>query len=268
MVQATNRAGLLRREARLFTLGLLLCVSSLSACGGAEPRALSPASGEVLYRGLFFGQGEVTEQVPELREMFEWQANLEPAQRAALTEFMDQVVAVIDRTQPGFFPEFAAAMQSGDHNRISRMTQRATGVTVAALAEIPSIADWRAQIGKNREVVQQELLRLHNEGRISEGELKAAHKQLALMAAADGELGGQVLANSSWSRGLALAVVVAVAAYVVYPTPLALAVVVVAAYAWAWTPVAADTEGHMQREVIIDAIATHLAIPEATAGGN
>lgn len=251
------------------TLSACLLLSLfVSACGTDAPTGPRPvpsqatavaadwtAGGESMYRGIFFGQGQITQDVPELGDAFAWRGTMDETQRAALDSFVDDLTATIHRTAPGFFDEFERVMRGGDHVAISDMMDRAGDVTLQAMDHVPGVEDWQKRLETERDAVQKELVRLHDEGALSAEDVDAVRAQYDLLIAAGSGAQAQQ-GRSKWSRGWALAVVVAVALAVVYPPALAVALAVVVAYAWAWSPKAATT-AELDREQVVHAIATH-----------
>jgi SdpC family antimicrobial peptide len=273
------------RQALFRGSALTLCAAHLlwvfvSACGPVvAPHSRQRASGEALYRGIFFGEGDIVASVPELRGTFEWQTMLDSTQRKAVHEFVDQLIPAIRQTDPAFLDAFGDALQSGDHLRIDRMVERANEVTVTALDRIPAVANWRAELANNQAAVQAELIRLHNAGTLSQADVEAASAQLSLMVAAKDDLRAAQAGAMELSRGWALAVVVGLAIVVGYPPlVLAVALVVFIAYAWAWggggpggshppkkmgAGAGSVGAGTLHRDQIIDALATRLAMTPA-----
>ncbi|HEX6372102.1 MAG TPA: hypothetical protein VF006_24475 [Longimicrobium sp.] len=255
------------------TLLLALFVSACGADAPTGPRAASvqataaaadwTTGGESIYRGVFFGQGQVTQDVPELADAFAWRGTMDETQRAALDSFVDDLTATIQKTSPGFFEEFDRVMRSGDHVMIADMMDRAGDVTLRAMDQVPGVEDWQKRLETERDAVQKELIRMHDEGKMSAEDVDAVRAQYDLLVAAGSGAQAQ-MGRSKWSRGWALAVAVALAVAIVYPPALAVALAVVVAYAWAWSPRAAST-AELDREQVVHAIATRLDAASAEA---
>ena len=130
--------------ALLLPLSFILGCSPYSEPIGPPSLAASPArqiySGEALFRGIAFGQGEVGSKLTEI-----WPDGgaegiaKTPAQAIAVRGFIDETVRSIRKTDPTFFERFAAATQSGDHFKVDRAINEAVNqVQVVASAHKPT----------------------------------------------------------------------------------------------------------------------------------
>ena len=113
-----------RRRTRIIAY-LTLCAFAMSACASDGPVApsphVTPIDGEVLFRGLVFGEGAVARTFPEIwggKQIDDpsWTAE----QREAVVKTKTALVADMRTADPQFFDRYAAALQSGDRLRIER----------------------------------------------------------------------------------------------------------------------------------------------------
>lgn len=89
----------------------------------AQTRVAAPqGDGEALFRAVFFLEGSLAEQVPELKRLKSLEAwrRLTPRQQQAVRAFQSRLVQEIRKARPKFFQEFERDMRSGDRPRISR----------------------------------------------------------------------------------------------------------------------------------------------------
>ena len=108
---------------------LLLGTSHQSAASSQAPTAKrTPAvahySGEAIYRGLFWGEGDVAQLVGGRT------VTLSPG----LADVRDTLIGVIKTDDPGFFDRFGIVMQSGNRPKIDRTITDTWNVTSTALS--------------------------------------------------------------------------------------------------------------------------------------
>lgn len=101
---------------KLLTSLLVICLIA-TGCGvqGNGQRASRTYSGEELYRGLFFGEGEVAGLVPEFwGEMHQALENVSADDLERIQGVRDQIIAEIDASFPGYFSSFSSDLHSGN----------------------------------------------------------------------------------------------------------------------------------------------------------
>lgn len=105
---------------------LTLALTSLSPVtpAAAGPRRTAPqrSDGERLFRAIFFLEGPMADEIPELRRLKSMEAfrKLTPRQEQAVRSFQTRLVRELATANPSLFPDFEKALQSGDRARISR----------------------------------------------------------------------------------------------------------------------------------------------------
>jgi SdpC family antimicrobial peptide len=101
---------------------LLILSNLLYAC--TSPNATPSAktfSGQELFSGLYFGQGEVSEMLPEVWQHPEVTAlKAQDGVPAKLKAVSQDLIKKIDQVNPDFFKNFAAGMQSGQHLKVQK----------------------------------------------------------------------------------------------------------------------------------------------------
>jgi len=77
-------------------------------------------SGEDLFRGIFFAEGEVAAKIPPIMRLrgAYGLSQLNEKQRQAVRTLEDSLIAALKRGDSGYFVDFQAEIQSGDHFRI------------------------------------------------------------------------------------------------------------------------------------------------------
>ena len=114
-----------RRRRTQIIAYLTLCTFAMSACASEGPvapsRHVTPIDGEVLFRGLVFGEGAVAKIFPEIwggKEIDDPSWTTE--QRDAVVTTKTALIADMRTADPQFFDRYAASLQSGDRLRIER----------------------------------------------------------------------------------------------------------------------------------------------------
>jgi SdpC family antimicrobial peptide len=126
---------------RAVTLALVLTVvfagispAARAAAGQIRPSAERP-DGERLFRAIFFLEGPLSDQIPELRRLKSIDAfrKITPQAREALRAFQTRLVREMRANNPKFFESFETALQSGDRTKISRALGNASTTAKDAL---------------------------------------------------------------------------------------------------------------------------------------
>jgi SdpC family antimicrobial peptide len=94
-----------------------LTAVALMGCGTTSTTVQGRTfTGQEIFVGLFFGEGEVGGKLPELWEGESLSSKAAtPAEARDLEAFEARIVADLERSEPGFLDRFGTAMQSGDH---------------------------------------------------------------------------------------------------------------------------------------------------------
>lgn len=106
------------------------------SCQSPEARNSQVAnySGEELFSGLFFGEGEVVTLVPELYDRSQLKNYLiNQEEIEAFKSFQSKAIATIQNNNPGFFESFKKDMTSGNHVQISNALKTSSAVLVKAV---------------------------------------------------------------------------------------------------------------------------------------
>lgn len=103
----------------LSAISLVMVLAMLNMSLGfhalAGSRTAKAYTGEEIFSGIFFGQGEVDKLFPEIWE--QQQAALKANDRE-YEKIRNEVISEIKTNKPGFFKEFGVEMRSGDHLRV------------------------------------------------------------------------------------------------------------------------------------------------------
>lgn len=100
-------------------------VATANAFGtSARPAAAAPAvsaktDGENVFRGLFFGQGEVGEDLAELELFSEARKHLDNSSPEEVRA-SNVVIELINKRSPGFFADFSQKTRSGDPRQVEK----------------------------------------------------------------------------------------------------------------------------------------------------
>lgn len=149
MLQHGRFVRLRGQVALALSLAVLLYTSllpgTLSAQTAAEPRAAG-YEGRTLYQGIFLGHGPVADAIPEVRDHMKLEYFITDAgTRQELLAYYDEILDGIEKIAPGYFQDFAAVVQSGDHVAIDAELQRAAELTLEA---VERTAEYQAAIAR------------------------------------------------------------------------------------------------------------------------
>jgi len=193
--------------------------------------------GETLFKGIFFGDGQFADKIPQYAELVEMNKSLSTEERAKLNEAEAYVIGEITKQDARFFERFKVQISSGNHVKIRSEILAASSLVQKHLLKFyehdisPTvIADLHAKMNSKE---------FNPEGarQLDKDNISAIKKELLKnpqMRVGENQLAGVL------TVGYVLAVAVAA---------------VVAAALWFWV---ADptTGGTIEQEQLINAIAT------------
>jgi SdpC family antimicrobial peptide len=126
---------ILNRKICIVLVSLLVI---FSACTRPEKVEQAPLySGEVLFKGIVFGSGEIADTIPELKKVKDFISaqSWNEKQKAAYGTIQDSIMAKIRRVDPDYFNAFQANVQSGDPVLITSSLKMASLAVRAAMFE-------------------------------------------------------------------------------------------------------------------------------------
>ncbi|MCC9023202.1 sporulation delaying protein family toxin [Bacillus nakamurai] len=86
-------------------------------------------SGEEIFSGIFFGQGEVAKLLPEV-----WDSKaVQKIDQDELKQVSDQVIADIKNASPAYFKELKTAVYSGDYEQVNSMIEKGSAIMTKVL---------------------------------------------------------------------------------------------------------------------------------------
>jgi SdpC family antimicrobial peptide len=112
-------------------------------------------NGQTLFRGMVLGTGPAADFLssktgtPKLGDVIR-----DPVQLKRVEAFQERLITSIDKVNPGFFDEFAAAMKSGRHTAIQAMFQHTTDVMLRTVLTLKEAETLRSTMA-DRQVVDQ-----------------------------------------------------------------------------------------------------------------
>ena len=120
----------------VITLCLVVGLGPIPSLAAGRAPAQQDYDGESMFRGLFFGQGEIGTLFPEIWHgtRFETIAFSEKGEDLAL-RMREDLVHLIHRADTSFFDRFGEAIGTGSHLKISDALDEAGKMLVAALSE-------------------------------------------------------------------------------------------------------------------------------------
>ena len=102
-------------------LSVAVLLLGCDGCNKQEQRFSKSYSGEELFRGLLFADGEIADMIPELRQLKEVFGidRFNDKQRAGVRNLEANLIAEIKKADASYFVDFQAEIQSGDPHRIT-----------------------------------------------------------------------------------------------------------------------------------------------------
>jgi SdpC family antimicrobial peptide len=221
--------------------------------GSPNRTGQGPADGEALYRGIFFGQGSILQQIPELDEVLSWRASANQTSLNTVDAMVNDIVPVIASNHSGYFAHFSTEMRSGDQVRIFDALREASTFTTDAMGSLPTYQSWLSMTPSQKEAAQDQMLQAYNAGQMSQSD----YDYVTAMLMIDG--GDEEVKFKLWV-GWALVLAGAVGyAYVILGNPgPAVVVAAAAAYAVVVAFEARQPGAELERDQLIDAVATRL----------
>lgn len=120
---------------------LIFSLLFMTSCGRVsteeKPLLTKSYSGEEIFLGLIFGEGEVAKLFPEIwesAEILEMRAEVTPEQAEVLKQFQSDLLNYLTEQNPAFFSRFSESMQSGNHLRIASALDEASLLMFQALS--------------------------------------------------------------------------------------------------------------------------------------
>ncbi len=148
-----------KRNVKNLLVALLLVSAFIilpTGCTDHGPAITKTVSGEELFRGLFFLQGETADVITLFKKT---KSNVpfesDPVVKVQYNEIIDEVVNVIKKNNPQFFSGFKRSIQSNDHLEVKKALTQGSEVMHYSLLEAPTVAKilsgcpWIWSVGKN-----------------------------------------------------------------------------------------------------------------------
>lgn len=250
----------------ILMIATLLIVPAILGAGDAIGQTVILPSDEVDYfRGVFFAEGPLAEQIPEIRDYLMMDTeNEDPQVVQIVSDFRARLIDAIVARDPDFMAGFANAMQSGDPYVIDAAIGDGAEMTLNAIRAMPEIVALRAQLQADPDLATTMV-----EDMAGTAELADASVLLELIGIlAENETSNPRLGEHTENFTSVVVVLVAVAAVaaatyitvahavsVVFTVALA---AVIARWIAAWVPKSKNrlnSFGSLQREQLVNAIA-------------
>jgi SdpC family antimicrobial peptide len=220
----------------------------------AQPRpAPAREDGEALFRAVFFLQGPLADQVPELRRLKSLNAfrRLTRQQQDAIRTFQTSLIRDIKASNPTFFDDFAKELQTKDRTRISRALVNASQVTKTVVLERnPDVAGF---LSRNETALKGALNPVANREyrKTTAPDLKAINRVVSKTAMQEAErtelvylkgfkVGGATASDPDTDHSIAIALLTFIAVFVIIVIAL---------------PITAETGGDLYHEKLVNSLA-------------
>ncbi|MBD0407623.1 kinase [Bacillus siamensis] len=120
-----------KRSAAAMLLVFVLMVALVGPHATAKTKPAVSYSGEDIFSGIFFGQGEVAKLLPEV-----WDTKaVKKINQDELKQVSDQVIADIKKSSPDYFKKLKAAVYSGDYEKVNSVIDQGSQIMAKVLKE-------------------------------------------------------------------------------------------------------------------------------------
>ncbi|PIK29861.1 kinase [Bacillus siamensis] len=121
----------IKRSAAAMLLVFVLMVALVGPHATAKTKPAVSYSGEDIFSGIFFGQGEVAKLLPEV-----WDTKaVKKINQDELKQVSDQVIADIKKSSPDYFKKLKAAVYSGDYEKVNSVIDQGSQIMAKVLKE-------------------------------------------------------------------------------------------------------------------------------------
>ncbi len=211
-------------------------------------------SGEELFKGIFFGEGQVTQAIPELKNVFDQAGPMSAEEQNEFNSIISETIDMIQSNHPQFFATFKSRIQSGDHFIIETTMQDAAQKLAHYLCRaqqyVNSSTDYDEALA-NAIKTQTGL----TAGSTVDGDIYSAQANSSQLTNQVSQMSQLELTGGNGGAQLSPVWVVLVAVVAVA----AVEVAVVVDMAWWFSSIAAPNEDSvLKKEMIINSIATNL----------
>ncbi|MED0771232.1 sporulation delaying protein family toxin [Bacillus siamensis] len=120
-----------KRSAAAMLLVFVLMIALVGPHATAKTKPAVSYSGEDIFSGIFFGQGEVAKLLPEV-----WDTKaVKKINQDELKQVSDQVIADIKKSSPDYFKKLKAAVYSGDYEKVNSVIDQGSQIMAKVLKE-------------------------------------------------------------------------------------------------------------------------------------
>ncbi|MCR9039379.1 sporulation delaying protein family toxin [Bacillus sp. L381] len=120
-----------KKSAAAMLLVFVLMIALVGPHATAKTEASVSYSGEHIFSGIFFGQGEVAKLLPEV-----WDTKaVKKINQDELKQVSDQVIADIKKSSPDYFKKLKAAVYSGDYEKVNSVIDQGSQIMAKVLKE-------------------------------------------------------------------------------------------------------------------------------------
>ncbi|AEB25448.1 MULTISPECIES: sporulation delaying protein family toxin [Bacillus] len=120
-----------KKSAAAMMLVFVLMIALVGPHATAKTEASVSYSGEDIFSGIFFGQGEVAKLLPEV-----WDTKaVKKINQDELKQVSDQVIADIKKSSPDYFKKLKAAVYSGDYEKVNSVIDQGSQIMAKVLKE-------------------------------------------------------------------------------------------------------------------------------------
>ncbi|HYG00897.1 MAG TPA: hypothetical protein VD927_00570 [Chryseosolibacter sp.] len=233
--------------AKWYVGGTLAASILMYSCQAPSDVRKAGFTGEELFNGIFFGDGEVSARIPEIASQLDVREILTADETAALNSIRASLTADLKNADPNFFVNFKSAIQSGDHLIIEKALTNAS----------QSLYDAVLSGSLNKTGLTHQELSSKVDELINVEDLKDASGKVDEKAFKD-QIGKIRMFGGAEETQKEACLAVAVAAVLVLAVAAAAAAIVF--IFWVGAKYSPDDGSELQEEMIVNSIASNLSI--------
>ena len=141
-------------------------------------------SGEALFKGIFFAEGEVAEQIPELSGLSAKNFASTDEERHEIDAFQAEVIAYVNKNHPGYMGALESAVNARSHVKINQVITQGKSIVEAAVNSLSYERDLKVeqQFQANLEAKVNEDMSVEEVKEVLRAEINTTSKALGAQA--------------------------------------------------------------------------------------
>jgi hypothetical protein len=119
----------------MFIIALLLVFTTHACNIGSKKFPVKDYNGEMLLKGIFFGEGEVASKIPEYSEIMKIKSDLTAEEKMEYDKAQAFAISELIKGDPRFFEKFAISIKSGNNITIRNELEKTANLVYNILED-------------------------------------------------------------------------------------------------------------------------------------